>query len=232
MKKAQTRFQTPFILLACFLAQYTTYTPVHDNLGHPAIIQCGLCSKRGLGKALWGFQIRLVHWAWVGLRKGSQRMQGSSPGGRALEITKSFKYSIVFNPRDNSEEGFLWLHFTNEKTLRRSFSVKGKGRGTEVYLTPAPRHSAFLRASLLEGPSLVLVCRIAHLTRIQALACCSSLQHEYRHSDRKKPFAGGVHTGDPIDPQLDKSISLAQQSPHSALSLSRAGPGHAGLWMS
>lgn len=110
--------------------------------------------------------------------------------------------------------------------------MKGKGRGTQVYLTPAPRHSAFLRASLLEGPSLVLVCRTAHLTGIQALACCSSLQYEYRHSDRKKPFTDGVHTGDPIDLQLDRSISLAQQSPHSALSLSQAGPGHAGRWMS
>lgn len=182
MNIAQAIFPSPCILLAGILVQYTSFMSIHDNPGHPAVIQCGLCSKRGLGKALWGLWIRLVHSAWVGLGKGSQRMQGSLPGGRTLEIFQNLQSQNLSNtsfylilPTTLKRVSFGFTLRMRTPRLRRSFSVKGKGRGrsrSQVYLTPAPEHSAFLRASLPESPSSVLVSRAAVLTRIQALAGC------------------------------------------------------------
>lgn len=77
LNKAQARFQSPFLSLPGILVQSTTCTPIHDNPGHSAVMQCGLCYKTGLCKALRGLWVRLVHSAWVGVGKGSQRTQRS-----------------------------------------------------------------------------------------------------------------------------------------------------------
>lgn len=58
---------------------------------------------------------------------------------------KLFKYLILFNPCHYPEEGILWLHFTNWKTLQGSLPLSGKGRAWsrgQVGLAPAPELSA------------------------------------------------------------------------------------------